>query len=169
MDRSNIITIATCALTGTFITVFIARQIMKAIVFRKVAIDDLFILLATVCTPALHHNTHANSIDSRGRSLCCDSPPRLERPGGPRNRYCRPGQLHHEGILRLRAPLHIGDVFCKVVDTSIILQRRRFNASSLCCPGLRRVHLHLERSLGHCHCIPMQHAPAVGNADPTLL
>jgi hypothetical protein len=154
MDRSNVITIATCALTGTFITVFIARQIMKAIVFRKVAIDDLFILLATVCTPAFT-TIHANLIDPLCRPLCCDPPPRLEWPGGPRNRYCRSGQLHHEGILRLRAPLHIGDVFCKVVDTRIILQRRRFNASSLCCPGLRHIHLHLERSLSHCHCIPM--------------
>ncbi|KAF3037065.1 hypothetical protein E8E12_002586 [Didymella heteroderae] len=46
-DRSNIIEIATYALTGTVVLFFIARQIMKAIVFRKLALDDLFILLAT--------------------------------------------------------------------------------------------------------------------------
>jgi hypothetical protein len=57
VDRSNIITISTCALAGTFIIVFIARQIMKAIVFRKVAIDDLFIFLATASTPPNTPNT----------------------------------------------------------------------------------------------------------------
>ena len=59
-DRSNIVTIATCALTGTFITVFIARQIMKAIVFRKVAVDDLFILLGTVSDFVSAHDTESN-------------------------------------------------------------------------------------------------------------
>ena len=49
--RSNTITIATYALTGALVLFFIARQIMKAIVFRKVALDDLFILLATVRNP----------------------------------------------------------------------------------------------------------------------
>jgi hypothetical protein len=61
VNRSNIITIATCALTGTFITVFIARQIMKAIVFRKVAVDDLFILLATVSALMSAHDTGPDS------------------------------------------------------------------------------------------------------------
>jgi hypothetical protein len=48
MDESSIITIATCALTGAFVITFIARQIMKAAVFRKVAIDDFLIFFATV-------------------------------------------------------------------------------------------------------------------------
>lgn len=47
-DKSETIEIATYALTGALVMFFIARQIMKAIVFRKVALDDLFILLATV-------------------------------------------------------------------------------------------------------------------------
>lgn len=47
-DRSGTIELVTYALTGAFVIFFIARQIMKAIVFRKVALDDLFILLATV-------------------------------------------------------------------------------------------------------------------------
>lgn len=47
-DRSTIIEVTTYALAGAFILFFIARQVMKAIVFRKVAFDDLFILLATV-------------------------------------------------------------------------------------------------------------------------
>ena len=48
-DRSDVIEVATYALTGALILCFIARQVMKAIVFRKVALDDVFILLATVC------------------------------------------------------------------------------------------------------------------------
>jgi hypothetical protein len=48
-DRSGVIEVATYALTGALILCFIARQVMKAIVFRKVALDDIFILLATVC------------------------------------------------------------------------------------------------------------------------
>ena len=48
-DRSSVIEVATYALTGALILCFIARQVMKAIVFRKVALDDIFILLATVC------------------------------------------------------------------------------------------------------------------------
>ncbi|KAF1359302.1 hypothetical protein EJ07DRAFT_40773, partial [Lizonia empirigonia] len=47
-DRSNTITIATYALTGAFVTFFIARQIMKVIVFRRFALDDVFISLATM-------------------------------------------------------------------------------------------------------------------------
>ncbi len=47
-DRSATIGLVTYVLTGAFVLFFIARQIMKAIVFRKVALDDLFILLATV-------------------------------------------------------------------------------------------------------------------------
>ncbi|KAJ4992399.1 hypothetical protein SVAN01_02108 [Stagonosporopsis vannaccii] len=47
-DRTSAISITTYALTGAFVVIFIARQVMKAIVFRKVALDDLFILLATV-------------------------------------------------------------------------------------------------------------------------
>lgn len=47
-DRSNTISIVTYTLTGTFVAFFIARQIMKAVVFRKLALDDIFILLATV-------------------------------------------------------------------------------------------------------------------------
>ncbi|KAF2998435.1 hypothetical protein E8E13_000162 [Curvularia kusanoi] len=46
-DRSPVIEIATYASAGALILFFIARQIMKAIVFRKVALDDLFILMAT--------------------------------------------------------------------------------------------------------------------------
>ena len=47
-DRSNTIASVTYALTGVFVVFFIARQIMKAIVFRKLALDDFFMLLATV-------------------------------------------------------------------------------------------------------------------------
>jgi hypothetical protein len=53
-DRSDTITITTCALTAAFVIFFIARQFMKAIVFRKVALDDLFILLATVSKIGIH-------------------------------------------------------------------------------------------------------------------
>lgn len=56
-DRSAVIEITTYALTGALIVFFIARQVMKAIVFRKVAVDDLFILLATVSI-SLHVTKH---------------------------------------------------------------------------------------------------------------
>ena len=63
-DRSDTIEIATYALTGAFVVFFIARQVMKAIVFRKVALDDLFILLATVsysCISRLTTNLNRRS------------------------------------------------------------------------------------------------------------
>ncbi|KAH8722992.1 hypothetical protein GQ44DRAFT_621643 [Phaeosphaeriaceae sp. PMI808] len=47
-DRSEAIKLATWVLLGVTVAVFISRQIMKAIVFRKVALDDFFILAATV-------------------------------------------------------------------------------------------------------------------------
>lgn len=47
-DKSNVVEITTYALTGTFVITCLARQVMKSIVFRKLALDDLFILLATV-------------------------------------------------------------------------------------------------------------------------
>ncbi|KAF2825164.1 hypothetical protein CC86DRAFT_352416 [Ophiobolus disseminans] len=46
-DRSNTIKIATWVLLGVTIAMFIARQIMKAIVFRRVTLDDFFMLSAT--------------------------------------------------------------------------------------------------------------------------
>lgn len=53
-NRSSIVEVATYALTGMFVLFFIARQIMKAIVFRKLALDDLFILLATVSVVTIY-------------------------------------------------------------------------------------------------------------------
>jgi hypothetical protein len=47
-DKSRNIKIATWILLGITVAVFVARQIMKAIVFRTVALDDFFILAATV-------------------------------------------------------------------------------------------------------------------------
>jgi hypothetical protein len=47
-NRSTTIEIATWALFGTTVAIFIARQVMKAVVFRKVALDDFFMLAATV-------------------------------------------------------------------------------------------------------------------------
>ncbi|KAH7397389.1 hypothetical protein BKA66DRAFT_408537 [Pyrenochaeta sp. MPI-SDFR-AT-0127] len=47
VDRTNAIKIASWTLLAITAVVFIARQIMKAIVFRRVALDDLLILLAT--------------------------------------------------------------------------------------------------------------------------
>lgn len=59
-DRSSIVEIATYALTGTFVLFFIARQIMKAIVFRKLAWDDIFILLAAVSVITIHRGRADN-------------------------------------------------------------------------------------------------------------
>ena len=56
-DKSSIVEIATYALTGTLVLFFIARQIMKAIVFRKLALDDFFILLATVSVSSIHRDS----------------------------------------------------------------------------------------------------------------
>jgi hypothetical protein len=47
-DRSGSIKVATWILLGVTISVFIARQIMKAVVFRTVAFDDIFICVAMV-------------------------------------------------------------------------------------------------------------------------
>jgi hypothetical protein len=47
-DRSNIIKAATWSLLGVNVAFFVTRQIMKAVVFRKAALDDFFILTATV-------------------------------------------------------------------------------------------------------------------------
>jgi hypothetical protein len=47
-DRSITIEIATWALFGITIAIFVARQVMKAFVFRKVSLDDFFMFAATV-------------------------------------------------------------------------------------------------------------------------
>lgn len=59
-DRSSIVEIATYALTGTFVLFFLARQIMKTIVFRKLAWDDIFILLAAVSVITIHRGLADN-------------------------------------------------------------------------------------------------------------
>jgi hypothetical protein len=47
-DHSNIIKAATWILLGVNVAFFVTRQIMKVVVFRKAALDDFFILAATV-------------------------------------------------------------------------------------------------------------------------
>jgi hypothetical protein len=59
-DRSSVVELVTYALTGTLVLFFIARQIMKAIVFRKLALDDLFILLATVSMSSIPRKSADN-------------------------------------------------------------------------------------------------------------
>lgn len=54
-DRSGTIELATYASTGACILFFVARQVMKAIVFRRVSLDDLFIFLATVSWLFFYH------------------------------------------------------------------------------------------------------------------
>jgi len=77
-DRTSAINIATYALTGAFLAVFIARQVMKAIVFRRVALDDLFILLATVRWLLVYKTLHL-TLD-RPLRLVCRSPRWYSRP-----------------------------------------------------------------------------------------
>jgi hypothetical protein len=52
-DRSKSIKLASWILLGVTVAVFIARQVLKAVVFRKVALDDIFICIATV---RIHEN-----------------------------------------------------------------------------------------------------------------
>jgi hypothetical protein len=47
-NRSDSIRVATWILLGVTVAVFIARQVMKAVVFRTVALDDYFMVAATV-------------------------------------------------------------------------------------------------------------------------
>lgn len=47
-DRSDSIKTATWVLLGVTVAIFLARQIMKAVVFRTVMLDDLFMFAATV-------------------------------------------------------------------------------------------------------------------------
>jgi hypothetical protein len=48
IDRSNTVKIATWTLLGVTVAFVVMRQFMNARVFRKAALDDVFILLATV-------------------------------------------------------------------------------------------------------------------------
>ncbi|KAF2026536.1 hypothetical protein EK21DRAFT_73866, partial [Setomelanomma holmii] len=56
-DRSSSIRTATWAMLAIHATMFVARQAMKATVFRKVALDDLFALSATVSALGLSITT----------------------------------------------------------------------------------------------------------------
>jgi hypothetical protein len=47
-DRSDSIKTATWILLGITIAIFLARQVMKAVVFRNVMLDDFFMFAATV-------------------------------------------------------------------------------------------------------------------------
>jgi hypothetical protein len=79
-DRSNSIRAATWTLLGVTVAFFITRQIMKAIVFRKVALDDFFILAATVCN---HENISKASLKtSRYRPSDYQSQYLCSRPKG---------------------------------------------------------------------------------------
>jgi hypothetical protein len=50
LDENNAIRITSCIILSVTVIVFIARQAMKAVVFRRAALDDLFILSASVGT-----------------------------------------------------------------------------------------------------------------------
>ncbi|KAH3913856.1 hypothetical protein HBI56_056970 [Parastagonospora nodorum] len=56
-DRSDSILLATWILLGVTVSVFFARQVLKAVVLQKVTVDDLLIFLATVFSIALSVTT----------------------------------------------------------------------------------------------------------------
>ena len=72
MDRTEAIKIASWTILGITVVVFIARQIMKTIVFRRVALDDFFILLATVSNLTTLHLKLLISQGVRDRPLSHD-------------------------------------------------------------------------------------------------
>lgn len=47
-DRSDNILLATWIILGVTVSVFFARQVVKAVVLQKVALDDFLIFMATV-------------------------------------------------------------------------------------------------------------------------
>jgi uncharacterized membrane protein len=61
-DRSRSIRVATWILLGITVAVFVARQIMKAVVFRTIALDDVFICAATVRRNIHLQGNHANML-----------------------------------------------------------------------------------------------------------
>lgn len=50
-DQSGNIKTATWVILGVTVAAFMVRQTMKAVVFRRVALDDLFIAVAVVRSP----------------------------------------------------------------------------------------------------------------------
>jgi hypothetical protein len=48
VDRSNALKITSCIIFGITFVFVVARQAMKAVVFHRAGLDDLFILLASV-------------------------------------------------------------------------------------------------------------------------
>jgi tellurite resistance protein TehA-like permease len=48
VNRTDALKIASCIIFGVTVVFIIARQIMKAVVFHRAGLDDLFILLASV-------------------------------------------------------------------------------------------------------------------------
>jgi hypothetical protein len=51
LDQGNAVRIASCIILSVTVVIFIARQVMKAVVFRRAALDDLFIFCALVGIP----------------------------------------------------------------------------------------------------------------------
>jgi hypothetical protein len=80
IDRSKTVKIATWTLLGVTVAFVVMRQFMKASVLRKAALDDVFILLATVSITNLPGEATANAL--RLLQLACSSqfsywPPRV--------------------------------------------------------------------------------------------
>jgi hypothetical protein len=50
-DQSGNIKTATWVILGVTVAAFMVRQTMKAVVFRRIALDDLFIAVAVVRSP----------------------------------------------------------------------------------------------------------------------
>ncbi len=69
MARTESIKVGSCTILGVIVVVFLTRQFMKATVFRKVAIDDLFVLVATVSSLVLLQQSQLNPADTCDRSL----------------------------------------------------------------------------------------------------
>ncbi|KAF1829860.1 hypothetical protein BDW02DRAFT_127647 [Decorospora gaudefroyi] len=76
LDHTNAIKIASWTILSITVLVFIARQVMKAVVFRRAALDDLFILLATVFAVGLSITTFL--LSSHGLGLSSASAPQQD-------------------------------------------------------------------------------------------
>jgi hypothetical protein len=168
--RSDTVKLATWILLGFTVAMFVARQVMKAIVFRRVTLDDYLMLFATVIAPEMYERSLLTNTDFRYWPICHSLYTSLRRPRCIGSVDGRASQYADEGLLCFRISLYCRDMFLETVSSRSLLHGRRWTTHSAAVDSeLRNIRACLEYRLTVSHCVPMQPPATLGDDDLTML
>jgi hypothetical protein len=168
-NKSTAITIATWLLMMIFIIMFFMREAIKFAVLRKFAMDDLFILLAVVCSSDAEQLTLLTSTDICYWIFSSVTHTCIGRTGCTWKTYDSTRKCNHERTLRVRLSLHTFDRICEALPGHVLSQYCCPTNATPCSSRSWYLHRRLDLSITTRSSLSMWTSTSMGNADTALL